>query len=140
MQKNTDSGRRALRRDAVRGTLMFVGGQLLSVLVLLWLRGLSKTGWLDTLLLVLAAAGSTVVLSQYSETYVAMLLKAIPLIFVLCWGLVPWVMEGAGLFSGGPTRLTGVPGSEFFLGGIAAALGIGMCGWSCRRQRKRELC
>ena len=92
------------------------------------------------LLLVLAAAGSTVVLSQYSETYVAMLLKAIPLIFVLCWGLVPWVMEGAGLFSGGPTRLTGVPGSEFFLGGIAAALGIGMCGWSCRRQRKRELC
>ena len=33
---------------------MFVGGQLLSVLVLLWLRGLSKTGWLDTLLLVLA--------------------------------------------------------------------------------------
>ena len=61
MQKNTDSGRRALRRDAVRGTLMFVGGQLLSVLVLLWLRGLSKTGWLDTLLLVLAVLDLAVI-------------------------------------------------------------------------------
>ena len=61
MQKNTDSGRRALRRDAVRVTLMFVGGQLLSVLVLLWLRGLSKTGWLDTLLLVLAVLDLAVI-------------------------------------------------------------------------------
>ena len=61
MQKNTDSGRRALRRDAVRGTMMFVGGQLLSVLVLLWLRGLSKTGWLDTLLLVLAVLDLAVI-------------------------------------------------------------------------------
>ena len=61
MQKNTDSGLRALRRDAVRGTLMFVGGQLLSVLVLLWLRGLSKTGWLDTLLLVLAVLDLAVI-------------------------------------------------------------------------------
>ena len=61
MQKNTDTGRRALRRDAVRGTLMFVGGQLLSVLVLLWLRGLSKTGWLDTLLLVLAVLDLAVI-------------------------------------------------------------------------------
>ena len=61
MQKNTDSGRRALRRDAVRGPLMFVGGQLLSVLVLLWLRGLSKTGWLDTLLLVLAVLDLAVI-------------------------------------------------------------------------------
>lgn len=61
MQKNTDSGRRALRRDAVRGTLMFAGGQLLSVLVLLWLRGLSKTGWLDTLLLVLAVLDLAVI-------------------------------------------------------------------------------
>ena len=61
MQKNTDSGRRALRRDAARGTLMFVGGQLLSVLVLLWLRGLSKTGWLDTLLLVLAVLDLAVI-------------------------------------------------------------------------------
>ena len=61
MQKNTDSGRRALRRDAVRGTLMFVGGQLLSVLVLLWLRGLSKTGWLDALLLVLAVLDLAVI-------------------------------------------------------------------------------
>ena len=61
MQKNTDSGRRALRRDAVRGTLMFVGGQLLPVLVLLWLRGLSKTGWLDTLLLVLAVLDLAVI-------------------------------------------------------------------------------
>ena len=40
---------------------MFVGGQLLSVLVLLWLRGLSKTGWLDTLLLVLAVLDLAVI-------------------------------------------------------------------------------
>ena len=54
MPDNTDGGKRTLKREAVKGTVLFLGGQGLSVLVLLWLRGW-VTGWLDALLLVLAA-------------------------------------------------------------------------------------
>ena len=53
MPDNTDGGKRALKREAVKGTVLFRGGQGLSILALLWLKGW-VSGWLDTLLLVLA--------------------------------------------------------------------------------------
>lgn len=92
-----------------------------------------------TLALTLAACGFTVVLSRFSGSYVAMLLKAIPLIVVLCWGLVPWTIAGAGLFSGRIVRLTGLPGTEFVCGILAALAALVLCGWTCLRQRRREL-
>lgn len=92
-----------------------------------------------TLALTLAACGFTVVLSRFSGSYVAMLLKAIPLIVALCWGLVPWTMAGAGLFSGRIVRLTGLPGTEFVCGILAALAALVLCGWTCLRQRRREL-
>ena len=58
-----------------------------------------------TFLLTLAASGFTVVLSRFSASYVAMLLKAIPLIFVLCWGVVP------GSWRGRDCSPAGQPGS-----------------------------
>lgn len=92
-----------------------------------------------TFLLTLAASGFTVVLSQFSASYVAMLLKAIPLIFVLCWGVVPWIMAGAGLFSGRPVRLTGLPGTEFICAVLAVLLALALCMLTVRRQRRAEL-
>lgn len=92
-----------------------------------------------TFLLTLAASGFTVVLSQFSASYVAMLLKAVPLIFVLCWGVVPWLMAGAGWFSSHPVRLTGLPGTEFICGALAALAALALCGWTCLQQRRREL-
>lgn len=92
-----------------------------------------------TVVLTLAACGFTVVLSQFSGSYVAMILKIIPLIVVLCWGVVPWTMAGAGLFSGRPVRLTGLPGTEFACGALAALAALAVCVWTCLRQRRREL-
>lgn len=92
-----------------------------------------------TFLLTLAASGFTVVLSQFSASYVAMLLKAIPLIFVLCWGVVPWLMAGAGLFSGRPVRLTGLPGTEFICVSLVVLLALALCVLTLRRQRRAEL-
>ena len=92
-----------------------------------------------TFLLTLAASGFTVVLSQFSASYLAKLLKAIPPIFVLCWGVVPWIMAGAGLFSGSPVRRTGLPGTEFICGALAVLLALALCLLTIRRQRKAEL-
>ena len=92
-----------------------------------------------TFLLTLAASGFTVVLSQFSGSYVAMLLKAIPLIFVLCWGIVPWIMAGAGLFSGRPVRLTGLPGTESVCAALSVLLAVVLCLLTLRRQKRVEL-
>lgn len=92
-----------------------------------------------TVALALATSGFTVVLSWYSGAYVAMLLKLLPLVFVLEWGLVPWVMEGAGTFRGRPARLLGLPGGEWVVAALCAALALLLCGLVCRRQRRRDL-
>lgn len=92
-----------------------------------------------TVVLALATSGFTVVLSWFSGAYVAMLLKLLPLVFVLEWGLVPWVMEGAGTFRGSPARLLGLPGGEWVIAALCAALALLLCGLVCRRQRRRDL-
>ena len=92
-----------------------------------------------TAALALATSGFTAVLSWYSGAYVAMLLKLLPLVFVLEWGLVPWVMEGAGTFRGSPARLLGLPGGEWVVAALCAALALLLCGLVCRRQRRRDL-
>ena len=92
-----------------------------------------------TVALALATSGFTVVLSWFSGAYVAMLLKLLPLVFVLEWGLVPWVMEGAGTFRGSPARLLGLPGGEWVIAALCAALALLLCGLVCRRQRRRDL-
>ena len=92
-----------------------------------------------TVALALATSGFTVVLSWFSGAYVAMLLKLLPLVFVLEWGLVPWVMDGAGTFWGDPARLLGLPGGEWVITALCAALALLLCGLVCRRQRRRDL-
>ena len=92
-----------------------------------------------TAALALATSGFTAVLSWFSGAYVAMLLKLLPLVFVLEWGLVPWVMEGAGTFQGSPARLLGLPGGEWVVAVLCAALALLLCGLVCRRQRRRDL-
>ena len=67
------------------------------------------------------------------------LLKLLPLVFVLEWGLVPWVMDGAGTFWGDPARLLGLPGGEWMITALCAALALLLCGLVCRRQRRRDL-
>ena len=64
---------------------------------------------------------------------------ALALVFVLEWGLVPWVMEGAGTFRGSPARLLGLPGGEWVIAALCAALALLLCGLVCRRQRRRDL-
>ena len=92
-----------------------------------------------TVLLALASSGLAVLLSQYSGTYVAMLLKPLPLVFVLEWGVVPWVMDGAGTFRGGPARLLGLRGAEWLIAAACTGLTLGLCALACRRQKRREL-
>ena len=53
--KNIEEGHRKLKRDAVRGAVVHALVQGLSALALLWLRTWTQAGWLDGLLLVLAA-------------------------------------------------------------------------------------
>ena len=92
-----------------------------------------------TVVLALASSGLAALLSQYSGTYVAMLLKLLPLIFVLEWGLVPWIMDGAGTFRGNPARLLGLPGTEWLIAAACAVLALGLCALACRKQKRREL-
>lgn len=92
-----------------------------------------------TVVLSLASSGLAALLSQYSGTYVAMLLKLLPLIFVLEWGLVPWIMDGAGTFWGDPARLLGLPGTEWLIAAACAGLALGLCALACRKQKRREL-
>lgn len=89
------------------------------------------------LLLSLSASALTAVLSQYSGNYVAMLLKAIPLIAVLAvLGML--VMTEAFFFSNLISRFLALPGSEIYCAVLLASLGLGLVIAACCRQRQRE--
>ncbi len=92
------------------------------------------------LTLSLAAAGLTVFLSQYSGSYIAMLLKALPLFAAVGAALGSWLLDQPfcfrRLWEGGPW----VPrGTEAAVAAGLLAVSIVLCVLTCRRQRKREL-
>lgn len=116
----------------------------------LWLWG---TPWFDwtygTYLLVLTAmllmlslgAGAlTVFLSQYSGNYVSMLLKALPLFLVVGVFCGRWLLDDPFHFrrwwADGPWT---PKGAQWMILLPLLFLGLGLCLWSCLRQRKREL-
>ena len=92
------------------------------------------------LALSLAAAGLTVFLSQYSGSYIAMLLKALPLFAAVGAVLGSWLLDQPfcfrRLWEGGPW----IPkGTEAVVIAVLAAAGIVLCVLACCRQGKREL-
>lgn len=92
------------------------------------------------LALSLAAAGLTMFLSQYSGSYIAMLLKALPLFAAVGAALGSWLLDQPfcfrRLWEGGPW----VPrGTEAAVAAGLLAVSIVLCVLTCRRQRKREL-
>ena len=92
------------------------------------------------LALSLAAAGLTVFLSQYSGSYIAMLLKALPLFVAVGAVLGSWLLDQPfcfrRLWEGGPW----IPkGTEAVVIAVLAAASIVLCVLACRRQGKREL-
>lgn len=92
------------------------------------------------LALSLAAAGLTVFLSQYSGSYIAMLLKALPLFVAVGVALGSWLLDMPFCFrrfwEGGPW----VPeGTEAVVAAGLLAVSAVLCALTCRRQRRREL-
>lgn len=92
------------------------------------------------LALSLAVAGLTVFLSQYSGSYIAMLLKALPLFVAVGAVLGSWLLDQPfcfrRLWEGGPW----IPkGTEAVVIAVLAAAGIVLCVLACCRQGKREL-
>ncbi|MHA5218636.1 hypothetical protein [Dysosmobacter sp. Phy] len=92
------------------------------------------------LALSLAAAGLTVFLSQYSGSYIAMLLKALPLFAAVGAVLGSWLLDRPFCFrriwENGPWMPRGTEAA------VAAGLltvSIILCVVTCRGQRKREL-
>lgn len=92
------------------------------------------------LALSLAAAGLTVFLSQYSGSYIAMLLKALPLFVAVGAVLGSWLLDQPFCFrrvwEGGPWMPRGTEAAV--AAGLLAVSAI-LCILTCRRQRKREL-
>lgn len=92
------------------------------------------------LVLSLAAAGLTVFLSQYSASYIAMLLKALPLFVVAGAVLGSWLLDMPfsfrNLWTGGPWL---PKGTEGVVAAGLLAVSIVLCILTCRRQRRREL-
>ena len=92
------------------------------------------------LALSLAAAGLTLFLSQYSGSYIAMLLKALPLFVAVGAVLGSWLLDQPFSFrrfwEDGPW----VPkGTEFAVIVVLLLLGVGLCIYACSRQHRREL-
>ena len=92
------------------------------------------------LALSLAAAGLTVFLSQYSGSYIAMLLKALPLFAAVGAVLGSWLLDMPFSFrriwENGPWMPKGM---EAAVTAGLLAVSILLCTLTCRRQRKREL-
>lgn len=92
------------------------------------------------LALSLAAAGLTVFLSQYSGSYTAMLLKALPLFVALGAVLGSWLLDMPFCFrriwENGPWMPRGMEAAV--AAGLLAVSAV-LCVLTCRRQRRREL-
>ena len=92
------------------------------------------------LALSLAAAGLTVFLSRYSGSYIAMLLKALPLFVAVGAVLGSWLLDQPFCFrriwENGPWMPKGM---EAAVAAGLLAVSILLCVLTCRRQRKREL-
>ena len=92
------------------------------------------------LALSLAAAGLTVFLSQYSGSYIAMLLKALPLFVAVGAVLGSWLLDQPFCFrriwENGPWMPKGM---EAAVAAGLLAVSILLCTLTCRHQRKREL-
>lgn len=92
------------------------------------------------LALSLAAAGLTVFLSQYSGSYIAMLLKALPLFVAVGAVLGNWLLDlpfrFRRIWENGPWMPKGI---EAAVVAVLLAVSILLCTLTCRRQRKREL-
>ena len=85
----------------------------------------------------------TLFFSNYSGNYVSMLLKAVPLFLVL-WIAVSTLEYCIFFFHrtyllNGDLILYWPKGQEFVLFALLLALGIGLCAWTCVRQKKQEL-
>ena len=92
------------------------------------------------LALSLAAAGLTVFLSQYSSSYIAMLLKALPLFVAVGAVLGSWLLDQSFCFRRFWENGPWVPeGAEAAVTAGLLAVSIVLCTLICRRQRKREL-
>lgn len=92
------------------------------------------------LMLALAVAGFTVFLSQYSGSYIAMLLKALPLFVAVGAVLGSWLLDQPfcfrRLWEGGPWVPKGMEAAV--IATLVSVSGL-LCVLTCRRQRKREL-
>lgn len=88
----------------------------------------------------LGAGAVTLFLSQYSEHYVSMLLKAFPLFIVIGGFFAPWVMDNAFFFR--PlwdyAETDMFQGAEAFCIGALLTAGAALMGWSLLRQKQRE--
>ena len=92
------------------------------------------------LALSLGAAGLTVFLSQYSGSYIAMLLKAVPLFVAVGAGLGTWLLDMPFTFRNLGSGAVWLPrGIEAVTAGVLLALGLSLCILSCRQQKRREL-
>ena len=92
------------------------------------------------LALSLGAAGLTVFLSQYSGSYIAMLLKAVPLFVAVGAVLGTWLLDMPFTFRNLGSGAVWLPrGIEAVTAGVLLALGLRLCILSCRQQKRREL-
>ena len=92
------------------------------------------------LALSLGAAGLTVFLSQYSGSYIAMLLKAVPLFVAVGAVLGTWLLDMPFTFRNLGNGAVWLPrGIEAVTAGVLLVLGLSLCILSCRQQKRREL-
>ena len=92
------------------------------------------------LALSLGSAGLTLFLSQYSSSYIAMLLKAVPLFVAVGAVLGTWLMDSPFTFRPLGSGSFWVPqGAEAAVAAILLTMGIGLCVFSCMHQKKQLL-
>lgn len=92
------------------------------------------------LALSLGAAGLTVFLSQYSGSYIAILLKAVPLFVAVGAVLGTWLLDMPFRFRNLGNGAVWLPrGIEALTAAALLVLGLSLCILSCRQQKRREL-